>query len=136
MCGSLWNNRLLSSSPLDGVDDLVVGVGLRQLDPLGVVAAHEEAVGQGAEEVLEQRGSHEDGALGEVDVLGVVQPLAELAHGARVRRPPEDAHRRRALRHYLEQHRLKRVGRGLTLRIHSERRGNIDWNLPWFATFR
>ena len=53
---------------------------------------------------LEQCGGHEDGTLGEVDVLGVVEPLAELPHGARVGRPPEDAHRRRTLRHYLEQH--------------------------------
>ena len=44
-----------SDSPLDGVDGLVVGVGLGELDPLGVVAAHEQAVGQGAQQVLQGR---------------------------------------------------------------------------------
>ena len=44
---------LLTHSPLDGVDGLVVGVGLGQLDPLGVVAAHEQAVGQGSKQVLD-----------------------------------------------------------------------------------
>ena len=39
--------------------------------------------------------------------LCAVQPLPQLAHGARVGRPPEDAHRRRALRHDLQQHRLE-----------------------------
>ena len=41
--------------PFDGVDCLVVGVGLGQLDPLGVVAAHKQAVGQGTQQVLEGR---------------------------------------------------------------------------------
>ena len=40
-------------------------------------------------------------------LLCAVQPLPQLAHGARVGRPPEDAHRRRALRHDLQQHRLE-----------------------------
>ena len=39
--------------PFDGVDCLVVGVGLGQLDPLGVVAAHEQAVGQGSKQILD-----------------------------------------------------------------------------------
>ena len=56
-------------APLDGVDDLVVGVGLGQLDPLCVVAAHQEAVGQRAQQVLQQRRRHEHAALAQVNLI-------------------------------------------------------------------
>ena len=57
---------------------------------------HEEAVGEGAEEVLEEGGRDEHGALREVDRLLKVQLLSDLPHAAGVWRASEDAHRRRA----------------------------------------
>ena len=65
----LRNNPGKRDSPFDGVDDLVVGVGLGELDPLGVVAAHQEAVGQRAQQVLQQRRRHEHAALTQVNLL-------------------------------------------------------------------
>ena len=65
----LRSNPGKRDAPFDGVDDLVVGVGLGELDPLGVVAAHQEAVGQRPQQVLQQRRRHEHAALAQVNLI-------------------------------------------------------------------
>ena len=66
---------------------LVTGGGLR---PGRVVLGQEHAVRQRPQQVLEQGGRDEDGDLGPVDLLPLVQPLPQVSHHADVGAPPED----------------------------------------------
>lgn len=79
---------------------LELGVGLEGdagLGPSAVVVAHQEAVRQRPQEVLEQRGRHKHGDLGPVDLLPLVKTITKLLHHPDIRASPEDADRVGAL---------------------------------------
>ena len=90
---------------LDRVDVLLRLVGGGRLRPRRVVLGQEHAVWQGPEQVLEQGGGHEDRDLGPVDLLPLVQALAQVPHHPHIGTASEDADGLRPLLLELDQHR-------------------------------
>ena len=88
------------------------------LGPRAVVVAHQEAVRQRPQKVLEQRRRHKNGDLGPVDLIPLVKTITKLLHHPDIGSSPEDAHSVRSLTsqlaedgdHAVRKHLIPRAG--------------------------